>query len=109
MIFTEIGACVLANPFIFSSDAVTILGAMLSRVFHIIAAMLFLMPLTTVSAKADQCSSAARQLVASQANATLLSVQMKTRNNGNTVCIVRIKIVSGDGKPPRVIVRRVNP
>jgi len=39
----------------------------------------------------------------------LLSVQMKTRNNGKTVCIVRMKIDSGDGQPPRVVVRRVNP
>lgn len=79
------------------------------RVLQIIAAIFVLMPLMSLTAMADQCSAAARQLIASQANATLLSVQMKTRNNGKTVCIVRMKIDSGDGKPPRVVVRRVNP
>ena len=107
--FIILFACPLANPFIFSSDGLTTLGGMLSRVLQTIAAILVFMPLMSGTAMADQCSAAARKLVGSQSNATLLSVQMKTRNNGKTVCIVRMKIDSGDGKPPRVVVRRVNP
>jgi len=85
------------------------MGMMLSNFLRILAATFILLPFFAVSANADQCSAAARQLVASQANSTLLSVQMETGNNGKTVCIVRLKIDSGDGTPPRVVVRRVNP
>lgn len=85
------------------------MGSMLSVLLRIILVTFLVTPYFAVSAHADQCSAAARQLVASQANATLLSVQMEAGNNGKTICIVRLKIDSGDGTPPRVVVRRVNP
>ncbi len=80
----------------------------MSRLLRLFSLAIFAVSLSSVSAHADKCSAAARQLVASEANATLLSVQMQTGNNGKTVCIIRMKIDSGDGNPPRVVERRVN-
>ncbi len=84
------------------------MGIMLSRTLRILALIIFTTPFFAVPAYADKCSDAARSLVASEPNATLLSVQMEAGNNGKTICIVRMKIDSGDGNPPRVVERRVN-
>ena len=74
-------------------------------ILAVFAALFF----AVMPAHADACSAAARAMVGSYQNATLLSVRSGTDGNGQLVCEARIKIASQNGNPPRVVVKRFRP
>ena len=51
------------------------------------------------------CGAKARAMIAGDPNAEIVSVQPQD-NNGSVTCVVRIKIKSADGKPPRIVTRQ---
>ena len=50
------------------------------------------------------CGAKARAMIADNPNAEIVSVTPQ-ENNGAVTCVVRIKIKSADGKPPRIVTR----
>lgn len=65
--------------------------------------------MTAGVAHANPCGAVARQELADNPGAKILSVKSQSDNKGRVVCVIRIKLASKDGKPGRVITRKRRP